>query len=62
MGCDYFRDEDGTLCMGPKKYIYKMKDTYVRLFGSNPREYQSPLETNNNPELDILRNFYWMTT
>ena len=21
LGCDYFRDEDGTLCVGPKKYI-----------------------------------------
>lgn len=52
LGCDYFRDEDGTLCMGPKKYILKMKETYARLFGCNPREYQSPLEPNDNPELD----------
>ena len=21
LGCDYFRDEDGTLCVGPRKYI-----------------------------------------
>ena len=23
LGCDYFRDEDGTLCFGPRKYIDK---------------------------------------
>jgi Reverse transcriptase (RNA-dependent DNA polymerase) len=23
LGCDYFRDQDGTLCCGPKKYITK---------------------------------------
>jgi len=39
--------------MAPKKYILKMKDTYVRLFGENPKEYQSPLEPNSNPELDV---------
>ena len=21
LGCDFFREEDGTLCMGPRKYI-----------------------------------------
>ena len=25
--------------MAPKKYILKMKDTYVRLFGENPKEH-----------------------
>ena len=33
-----------------------MNDTYVRLFGSNPREYQSPLEPNDNPELYTLEH------
>ena len=39
--------------MAPKKYtLSEMRDTYayVRLFGCNPRKYQSPLEANNNPE------------
>ena len=51
--CNYVRDQDGTLCMGPQKYILKMKETYMRLFGSNPKEYQSSLEPNDNPELDL---------
>ena len=21
LGCDYYRDDDGTLCVGPRKYI-----------------------------------------
>jgi hypothetical protein len=24
LGCDFFRDKDGTLCIKPKKYISKM--------------------------------------
>jgi hypothetical protein len=32
-GCDFVRDEDGTLCMAPKKYIESMIDGYVRMFG-----------------------------
>ena len=38
--------------MHPKKYIEKMMATYVRLFGGQPKEYSSPLEPNDNPELD----------
>jgi hypothetical protein len=38
--------------MTAKKYTAKMKETYVRLFGKNPTDYQSPLEPNCNPELD----------
>ena len=53
MGCDYFRDEDNTLCIAPKKYTIKMKDTFVRLFGHHsPKKFCSPLEPNDNPELD----------
>ena len=52
LGCDYFRDEDNTLCMAPKKYTIKMRDTFFRLFGHNPKKSRSPLEPNDNPELD----------
>ena len=52
LGCDYFRDEDNTLCMAPKKYTIKMRDTFFRLFGENPKKFRSPLEPNDNPELD----------
>jgi hypothetical protein len=52
LGNDYFRDRYGTLCFAPKKYIEKMLDTYVRLFGCKPRNYSSPLEKGDHPELD----------
>ena len=56
LGCDYTRDEDGTLCMtAGKKYTAKMKETYVRLFGKNPTDYQSLLEPNCNPEFDTSK-------
>jgi hypothetical protein len=38
--------------MAPKKYIDKMIETYVRLFGSKPRGCSSPLEHGDHPELD----------
>jgi Reverse transcriptase (RNA-dependent DNA polymerase) len=31
LGCDYFRDQDGTLCFGPKKYITKMMDQFKNM-------------------------------
>ena len=53
LGCDYFRDEDGTLCYGPRRYIDRMVQTYERLFGTKPStKFTSPLERNDHPELD----------
>ena len=53
LGCDFFRDQDGTLCMGPQKYIERMVDQYTLLFGKAPsQKIQSPLEKNDHPELD----------
>mgnify|MGYP000107799768 CR=1 FL=1 len=52
LGCDFGRDEDGTLYYAPKKYIEKILENYRRLFGSYPKPYQSPLENNDHPELD----------
>ena len=52
LGCDYSRDADGTLCYGPKKYIEKMITQYTNMFGSKPKEYISPLEKGDHPELD----------
>ena len=37
LGCDFYRDDNKTLCMAPKKYITRMHDTYVRLFGSKAK-------------------------
>jgi hypothetical protein len=55
LGCDFFRDEDNTLCMSPKTYITRMHDNYVRLFREKARlNVFSPLEKGDHPELDTL--------
>ena len=52
LGCDFFREKDGTLCMAPNKYIDKMIGTYERMFGSKPKSAPSPLEKGDHPEID----------
>ena len=52
LGCDYFRDDDGVLCYAPRKYIRKTVDNYERIFKKKPKEYKSPLDKNDHPELD----------
>jgi hypothetical protein len=52
LGCDYFRDTDQTLCYGPKKYIAKLVSQFEDMFGCKPREYTSPLEKGDHPEID----------
>ena len=53
LGADYFQDPDGTMVSQPKKYIEKLKETYVRLFNTEPSKgLKTPLEKNDHPELD----------
>jgi hypothetical protein len=52
LGCDYFRDDNGTLCFGPRKYIDKLIEQFERMFGMKPKEYTSPLEKADHPEID----------
>ena len=52
LGCDYFRDEDGRLCYAPFKYLEKAMANYERIFGCKPKQYKTPLEKNDHPELD----------
>jgi hypothetical protein len=52
LGCDYFRDDDGTLCYGPRKYINKLMGQHENMFGCKPKEYTSPLEKGDHPEID----------
>jgi hypothetical protein len=53
LGCDFYREDDGTLCMAPRKYIEKMLSNYERMFGEKPRlNVYSPLEKGDHPELD----------
>jgi hypothetical protein len=50
--CDYFRDHDETLCSGPRKYITKMMDQFKNMYDFKPKEYISPLEKGDHPEVD----------
>ena len=53
LGADYFQDPDGTMVSHPKKYIEKLKETYIRLFNTEPSKgLKTPLEKNDHPELD----------
>ena len=36
LGADYLQDPDGTMVSQPKNYIEKLKETYVRLFDTEP--------------------------
>jgi hypothetical protein len=53
LGCGFHRDEEGILCMHPKKYVDKMISAYQQMFGQKPStKAKSPLEENDHPELD----------
>jgi hypothetical protein len=55
VGCDFFRDDEGTLCMSPQKYITRMHDSYVPrlVFGEKAKlNVYSPLEKGDHSELD----------
>ena len=53
LGANFARDKDGVLCMSPTKYIERMGENYVRMFGIRPKAtYTSSLERGDHPELD----------
>ena len=55
LGCDFFCDEDGILCMAANKYIEKIAMGYEIMFGEKPlTKVHSPLEKGDHPELDTL--------
>jgi len=54
LGCNFVREDDGTMCMSPWKYIKKLLGTYKRIFGSKPKQnVTSPLKKGDHPELDM---------
>jgi len=56
LGCNFVREEDGTMCMSPRKYIEKLLGTYKCIFGSKPKQnVTSPLEKLDHPELDMSK-------
>ena len=53
LGGNFDRDDDGTLAWGAQAYIKKMLSNYSQLFGTLPKEYSSPMEEGDHPELDL---------
>ena len=52
LGCDFFRDVNGVLCMAPRKFVDKLSLSYERHFGEKPKQnYGLPLEKGDHPEL-----------
>ena len=53
LGADYYQNPDGTKVCQPKKYIEKLKETYIRCFNTEPSKgLRTPLEKNDHPEMD----------
>ena len=55
LGCDYYIDTYGDMAYAPKKYIEKLILDYVNMYGSKPKQYSSPLESGDHPELDTSK-------
>jgi len=54
LGCDFVREEDGTMCMSPRKYIEKLLHTYKHIFGSKPNQnVTTSLKKGDHLELDM---------
>ena len=57
LGANFERDQDGILCMSPSKYIDRMIEFYLHLFGTKPKTiYSSPLEKETILSLILLLN------
>jgi hypothetical protein len=53
LSMSFHRNDRNELCISPQWYIEKMVDNYKQLFGESPsHRLQSPLESNNHPEID----------
>ena len=52
LGGDFFRDKDGTFCYGAQTYVKRLVKNYEVLFGESPKDYFSPMEKDDHPELD----------
>ena len=52
LGADFYRDEDGTLCLGAQTYSKHLCATFESLYGEQPKPAFSPLAHDDHPELD----------
>jgi hypothetical protein len=53
LGGNFFRDSDGTLAWGARSYVEKMLVNYEIMFGNKPKEWGSPVDKGDHPELDV---------
>ena len=53
LGGDFYRDPDGTLCWGAKTYIKRIVSQYAAIYKKLPKEYTSPIDKDDHPELDL---------
>ena len=42
LSCDFFRDEDGTLCFSPRIYIEKIIEGYIKIFSKKHNHNVTP--------------------
>ena len=52
LGADFYRDEDGTLCLGAQTYSKRLCATFESLYREQPKLVLSPLDHDDHPELD----------
>jgi hypothetical protein len=53
LGGDFYRDPDGTLAWGAKTYCKRIVNQSASIFGMPPKEYTSPIDKDDHPELDM---------
>ena len=53
LGCQYTRDEDGTLVVDPRKYVENILESYEKMFGEKPKKTRTPLMAGDHPESDL---------
>jgi hypothetical protein len=52
LGQSFSWNDNGEIKISVKRYVDKMIDTYVQLYGEKPRKASSPLEQNDHLEMD----------
>jgi hypothetical protein len=52
LGGDFYRDPDGTLAWGAKTYVKRIIEQSQSIFGSLPKEFKTPIDKDDHPELD----------
>jgi hypothetical protein len=53
LGGDFYCDPDGTLAWGAKTYCKQAVNQSESIFGESPKEYTSPIDKDDHPELDM---------